>query len=169
MTISLRRTVALGAAGVFALAGTAITATQAQAAPAAPRTCQVSDLYVSAGTASPGAGQLYVTVVFTNTSTTACALRGYPGASLVGVDHAEVAPPATRTGEPVSTVTINPGSSASALLHTTNGPIGGPCSAASTYLRIYPPASYQAVLIPYTLEACSNVFTVSPVHAGTQG
>ncbi|MCX4460055.1 hypothetical protein OG585_45945 [Streptomyces sp. NBC_01340] len=30
-----------------------------------------------------------------------------------------------------------------------------------TYLRVYPPASYKAVLVPAPLRACSNVFSTS--------
>ncbi|MFF4733416.1 hypothetical protein ACFY3M_51150 [Streptomyces mirabilis] len=50
-----------------------------------------------------------------------------------------------------------------AVVRTANGSIGGPCEPTGTDLRVYPPASYKAVLVPAPLRACSNVFSTSPV------
>jgi hypothetical protein len=53
------------------------------------------------------------------------------------------------------------------VVRTANGSIGGPCEATGTYLRVYPPASYKAVLVPAPLRACSNVFSTSLVTSCT--
>jgi hypothetical protein len=131
------------------------------------RTCTVSDLYLSMGQKGAAAGSLYWPIQFTNTSTTRCALRGYPGVSVLDTAHRQIGPAATRTSESYSTVTLSPGGSASAIARTTNGPIGGPCLRTGSYLRVYPPASHTAVLVPAPWKTCSSVFQVGPVN--TQG
>lgn len=163
------RALTIGAAGVLLAAGAGVGASQALAASTAVPTCQAGDLYVSQGTADAGAGQLYVPVVFTNTSTRTCALRGYPGVSLVNAAHKALAPAATRQKETVGTVDLKPAGKASALLHLVNGPIGGACHAASTYVQIYAPASTKAQFLPASLKYCPPTFTVGTVHAGTKG
>ncbi|MEU5536500.1 DUF4232 domain-containing protein [Streptomyces sp. NPDC020362] len=158
------------AAAALATAGVAWSAT-ATAAPAkasrtsaAPRTCAVNDLYVSMGRQEGAAGSLYWPIQFTNTSTTACALRGYPGVSVLDTAHRQIGPAATHSGRSYSTVTLTPGHSASAVVRTTNGPIGGPCLRTGTYLRIYPPASYDATLVPARWTTCSHTFQVGPIN-----
>lgn len=140
------------------------TAAQASQATSSPRTCAVSDLYLSMGRKEGAAGSLYWPVRFTNTSTTRCVLRGYPGVSVLDTAHRQVGPAATRSGRSYSTVTLAPAHSASAVIRTTNGPVGGPCLRTGSYLRIYPPASHTAVLVPADWKICSGVFQVGPVN-----
>ncbi|EST24175.1 hypothetical protein M878_31315 [Streptomyces roseochromogenus subsp. oscitans DS 12.976] len=128
------------------------------------RTCTVSDLYVSTGRKEGAAGSLYWPVRFTNTGTTSCALRGYPGVSVLDTAHHQIGPAATHSGRSYDTVTLTPSHSASAVVRTTNGPVGGPCLRAGTYLRIYPPASRAAALLPAPWKICSGVFQVGPVN-----
>lgn len=129
----------------------------------AVRTCAVGDLYLSMGRQEPAAGSLYWPVKFTNTSTTSCALRGYPGVSALDTAHHQIGPAATRSGRSYGTVTLAPAHSATAVVRTTNGPIGGPCLKTSSYLRIYPPASRTAVLVPARWLVCPH-FQVGPVN-----
>ncbi|MFS4095678.1 DUF4232 domain-containing protein [Streptomyces sp. AF1A] len=131
------------------------------------RTCTVSDLYLSMGRKEGAAGSLYWPLTFTNTSTSSCALRGYPGVSVLDTAHHQIGPAATRSGRSYATVTLAPGHSASAVLRTTNGPVGSPCLRTGTYLRVYPPASYTATLVPAPWTTCSGIFQVGPVN--TQG
>ncbi|MFF4560557.1 DUF4232 domain-containing protein [Streptomyces sp. NPDC001435] len=151
---------ALATAGV---AGSATATTTAQAS-AGPRTCAVKDLYLSMGRAEGAAGSLYQPIRFTNTSTSKCALRGYPGVSVLDTAHRQIGPAATRSGSPYGTVTLAPGHSASAIVRTTNGPIGGPCLRTGTYLRIYPPGSYTSTLVPTRWTTCSHLFQVGPIN-----
>ncbi|MFE1878885.1 DUF4232 domain-containing protein [Streptomyces diastatochromogenes] len=164
---SRRGTVALLTAALAGLtaggAAWGVTSTAAHAS-AGARTCAVSDLYLSMGRKEGAAGSLYWTIRFTNTSTTKCALRGYPGVSALDTAHHQIGPAATRTNESYSTVTLAPAHSTSAVIRTTNGPIGGPCLRTGTYLRIYPPASHTAVLVPARWTVCSGVFQVGPVN-----
>ncbi|MEU1401855.1 DUF4232 domain-containing protein [Streptomyces sp. NPDC005728] len=141
----------------------AATATTARA-PAGPRTCALNDLYLSMGRKEGAAGSLYWSVQFTNTSTTRCALRGYPGVSALDTAHRQIGPAAGRSGRSYSTVTLPPGHSASAVVRTTNGPIGGPCLRTGSYLRIYPPASHSATLVPARWTTCSHTFQVGPIN-----
>lgn len=158
---------ALLSAGLLGLAGagaawstTAATATAAHG----PRTCAVSDLYLSMGRKEGAAGSVYWPIRFTNTSTTDCVLRGYPGVSVLDTAHRQIGPAATHSGRPYATVVLAPAHSASAVIRTTNGPIGGPCLRTGTYLRVYPPASFDAVLVPAPWTICSHLFQVGPVN-----
>lgn len=167
---SRRGIAALVSAGLLGLAGagaawsaTTATATAAQG----PRTCAVGDLYLSMGRKEGAAGSVYWPIRFTNTSTTSCALRGYPGVSALDTAHRQIGPAATHSGRPSATVVLAPAHTVSAVIRTTNGPIGGPCLRTSTYLRVYPPASYRAVLVPASWTICSHLFQVGPVN--TQG
>ncbi|MFC9277920.1 DUF4232 domain-containing protein [Streptomyces collinus] len=151
-------------AAALATAGVAWGTTTAAAAPAGPRTCALNDLYVSIGHKEGAAGSLYWSVVLTNTSSTKCALRGYPGVSALDTAHHRIGPVATRSGTPYATVTLAPAHTATAVLRTTNGPIGGPCRPTASYLRVYPPASHTAVLVPAHWKTCSNIFQTGPVN-----
>lgn len=155
-----------GRGPVTALAAALLGVTAAGAAwsatPAAARTttairaCAVSDLYLSLGAKEGAAGSLYRPVRFTNTSTSTCALRGYPGVSVVDGAHHRIGPAAKHSGSGYGTVTLSPGRSASAVLRTTNGPVGGPCERTGTYLQVYPPASRTATLVPAPWKTCSG-------------
>lgn len=133
-------------------------------APTAVRTCAVSDLYLSMGRKEGAAGSLYWTIRFTDTGTTSCALRGYPGVSVLDTAHRQIGPAATHSGRSYGTVTLTPGHSASAVVRTTNGPVGGPCLRTGAYLRVYPPASRTAALVPAPWTICSGIFQVGPVN-----
>jgi hypothetical protein len=161
-----RRMAAIGAAAVLAAAGTAWGAAQADAS-AGPRTCTTGDLYLSMGRKEAAAGSLYWPIRFTNTSTSTCGLRGYPGVSVLTTAHRQIGPAADRTGEKYSTVKIAPGRTVTAVIRTANGPVGGPCNPSGTYLRIYPPGSHTAVLVPASLRVCSGLFRISPVTTRT--
>ncbi|MFD0393437.1 DUF4232 domain-containing protein [Streptomyces nogalater] len=90
-------------------AGAAWSATPAAArTTTAMRTCAVSDLYLSMGGKEGAAGSLYWPVRFTNTSTTKCALRGYPGVSVLDGAHHRIGPAAGHSGRSYGTVTLSP-------------------------------------------------------------
>ncbi|MFR9798396.1 DUF4232 domain-containing protein [Streptomyces sp. MS06] len=163
-----RRTVT--ASLTAALAGLAAAAGAWGAAPASADpssgtpTCTVGDLYVSLGGKQAAAGSLYQTLRFTNTATHDCALRGYPGVSVLDTAHRQIGPAADRSGRSYSTVVLRPAESASAVVRTANGPVGGACERTGSYLRVYPPASRTAVLVPASFKACSGIFDVGPVN-----
>ncbi|WP_369389032.1 DUF4232 domain-containing protein [Streptomyces sp. CG1] len=158
--------VGLTAAGTAWSATPTAAHTSSTAARTSPslRTCTVSDLHLSMGRKEGAAGSLYWPIRFTNTSTTDCALRGYPGVSVLDTAHHQIGPAATHSGRSYDTVTLTPAHSASAVLRTTNGPVGGPCLRTGTYLRVYTPATRTAILLPAPWTTCSGVFQVGPVN-----
>ncbi|MFE2143274.1 DUF4232 domain-containing protein [Streptomyces sp. NPDC059456] len=164
MTNVLTRAATIAAAMLFATTGAAVGATQASALPSAPA-CRVADLNLAIGGPDGAAGSLYYPINFTNTSTHTCALRGYPGVSVVDVRHHQIGTSAIRTGEPVDAVAVRPGDSVSAVLRTNSEGVAAGCRPTSTYVKVYPPNSYQAVQIPYHLRVC-GAFEISPVQAG---
>ncbi|MBV2357520.1 DUF4232 domain-containing protein [Streptomyces sp. J2-1] len=155
-------TAAAALAGAGALWGT--TTASAAPRPAATHTCSASNLRVSLGRAEGAAGSLYETVRFTNTSKSSCALRGYPGVSVLDSAHHQIGKAATRSGRSYGTVTLKPGHSATSVLRTTNGPIGGACDKPGSYLRFYPPASTSSITVPAKWKTCSHTFQVGPVN-----
>ncbi|WP_377268097.1 DUF4232 domain-containing protein [Peterkaempfera sp. SMS 1(5)a] len=160
-----RRLAASGAAALIGLGGALAGAVPAHAAGAAVRTCSVADLRLSMGRQDVGAGQLHWPIRFTNRSTRTCALRGYPGVSVLDRAHRQIGAAATRNTQSYRTVTLRPGRTAVAVVHTTNGPIGGPCRPTGSSLRVFPPASYRSLLVPAALRVCSQVFSITPVTA----
>jgi Protein of unknown function (DUF4232) len=170
--LSRRGTAASVTAALATLATAGLTWNASATTPAQPvasslRTCTVGHLHLSMGRAEGAAGSLYRPIRFTNTGTTSCALRGYPGVSVLDSAHRQIGPAATRSGRSYGTVALAPAHSASAIIRTTNGPVGGACRSTGSYLRVYPPASYKAVLVPTKWKVCSHVFQVGPVN--TQG
>ncbi|WP_129312407.1 DUF4232 domain-containing protein [Streptomyces sp. L2] len=161
------RRIAATALTIVSTGGVAAGAAQATAdaqASAVLRTCTVNDLYLSMGRKEVAAGSLYWPITFTNTSTTRCALRGYPGVSVLDTAHRQIGLAASASGRPYTTVVLAPARSAAAVIRTSNGPLGGPCLTTGIYLRVYPPASYQAVLVPAPWKICSALFQVGPVN-----
>jgi hypothetical protein len=156
------RVAALASAALLAATGAMVGATQSSASPRTP-TCHVADLYLSVGKSTGGAGSLFYPIQFTNTSTHTCALRGYPGVSVVDIRHHQIGAPATRNAHPVSTVFVHPAQTVFATIRTNNPSVVPTCRPTSTYIRVYPPASFQSVLIPYHLRVCGT-FETNPVQ-----
>ncbi|MFD2122451.1 DUF4232 domain-containing protein [Streptomyces cirratus] len=91
-------------------------------------------------------------ILFTNTSTHTCALRGYPGRQRRGRPPHQIGTSAIRTGEPVDTVSVSPGDTVTAVFRT-NSRGGGTELPAGVGLRQGLPAnSFQAVQIPSHLR-----------------
>ncbi|MHB9856834.1 DUF4232 domain-containing protein [Streptomyces sp. YIM S03343] len=157
------RAMALVSAALLAATGVSIgTVAPAQAAPRTP-TCHVSDLHLSIGMVTGGAGSLFYPIRFTNISHHTCALRGYPGVSLLNSHHHQIGAPATRNPHPVSTVFVRPHRSAFATIRTNNPSVVPTCRPTSTFIRVFPPSSFRSVLIPFHLKVC-GVFQVNPVQ-----
>ena len=114
------------------------------------------------GQADAGAGQLYVPIVFVNTSSNACEMRGFPGVSLLDQNSNQIGQPATREGAEGSVVT-------SALLHTSNGIGGsGTCTPRASAIRVYPPDNTEAIIVPGEFVACGGM-SISTVISGISG
>jgi hypothetical protein len=133
--------------------------------------CASSQLSVTQQNPSVGAGQYNSTLVFTNTSGTACTLTGFPGVSYVAANGVQSGPAAVRTGGPGTTVTLNPGGTADAVLHDSNGISGytpQQCDLTPVQgLRIYPPNQKAALFLPWKTSHCAGTsihpLTIGPV------
>ncbi|MEH0573317.1 DUF4232 domain-containing protein [Streptomyces sp. B21-108] len=156
------RIAALATTALLAATGTMAGAAPSSASPRIP-TCHVADLHLSVGKVTGGAGSLFYPLRFTNTSTHTCSLRGYPGVSVLNSHRHQIGAPATRNAHPVSTVFVHPARTVFATIRTNNPSVVPTCRPTSTYIRVYPPASFQSVLIRYHLKVC-GAFEINPVQ-----
>ncbi|OLT04964.1 hypothetical protein BJF90_21230 [Pseudonocardia sp. CNS-004] len=102
---------------------------------------------------------MYRPLIFTNTGSRTCELRGFPGVSYVaGDDGHQVGPAAAMSGERGGQVPIAPGGTAQAQLQLANVqnyetdachpvPVRG--------LRVYPPGDTAALFVPVEGTGCS--------------
>jgi hypothetical protein len=165
------------AAGTSASSSTP-AATSSSASPTATAgPCATSSLALRHGLSQGYAGGVYEVIDFTNTSSTACTLYGYPGVSLVsGSPYTQIGPAARRTtGTAIRLITLAPGATANALLQIVDAlnypPAScGPVKAAA--LKVYPPNQRAPVYLASTATACAKsvaVLSIGPVQAGSGG
>jgi hypothetical protein len=164
-------------AAAFALACTAIVAVVAapSAATAGTPACSSSSLVIWLDTQGDGAaGSSFYSLQFTNLSSGACQLSGYPGVSAVDLGGRQVGHAAARDSvHPASNVTLPAGGSAHTVLRIVdagNFPRSkcGPVTAAG--LRVYAPGQTASKLIPYPFAACArNTATVLSVEVLQKG
>lgn len=136
--------------------------------------CTTDDLSVTLGTFEGTAGSSYVPIRFTNTSSTACELHGFPGVSFVGKGNGTQlgAPADWDQSQPVVQNTLQPGSVVVSNLRVAQAGNydSSQCQPLTADgLRVYPPHSTQAVFVKAAnLTACQNpaihlLTVVSPV------
>jgi hypothetical protein len=151
-------------------------ATTAPAAPpssagaaAASSRCLATELGLSLGRGDPGAGNVYYPLTLTNKSSHTCVLNGYPGVSLIKRDGGTIGKPADRTGVKFGAVSLAPGKSAEADLHTINkGLKGNGCWSAPDLLKVYPPGSKDSMTLRTSAPVvCGDTFDVGPLHVGS--
>lgn len=130
--------------------------------------CATDQLKGSLGDSQSGAGQRYTVLILTNIGTKACDLRGFPGVSLVDASGKQIGQPATREGNEGATISVQPGQSFSATLHTSAAGMGSACEPTSTQLRVYPPDNTASLMINAAYSACGG-FQVTTLVAGTAG
>lgn len=166
----------LAATAAFA-AGSSGTVLAADTAPAAVPACSAGDLgaWVAVTQGNGAAGSIYYPLQFTNLSRHACAMRGFPGVSVIDRNGHQLGSPAGwDTGVAARTVIIAPGATAHTILRygdatVTTAPGCHPVFSAFE-LRVYPPGQYGATYAAFGLEACSHAgpiyLTVEPVLPG---
>lgn len=129
MTTVRTRLTVLAATGTLAATGLAVgaTAAAAQTTPA----CGNDALAVTRTYVDSGMGHSWMALVYRNTTSRSCTVKGYPGLDAIG-RHGRVLAHARRVsnGQAVRTVTIRPGGYASAAVQweNFNGATGGPCA-----------------------------------------
>ncbi|MEV6047654.1 DUF4232 domain-containing protein [Streptomyces xanthochromogenes] len=157
-----------GAPTTSAVTPSAHTPAPALSSSAGAARCTADRLHLSLGRASPGAGNIYVPLVFTNTGKVACRLQGFPGVSLLSASGARIGEPAQREGGALPAVVLAPGKAAYASLHTVNeGVSDKPCWQAATWVQAYRPGSTEALRVPAdSLRICGAAFDVSALRPG---
>jgi hypothetical protein len=132
------------------------TAGGTQSPPAGIDRCHTGELAGSLVPGSPGAGQRYATLVLTNTGDDPCTIHGFGGVGLVdGAGHALPTRQVRRTEPPATTVTLQPGDTASAQLHWgavagDGDASSGDCQPTPAALQVIPPDETDALSIPWT-------------------
>jgi hypothetical protein len=175
-TVTVTKTASTNSTSVSSTPAPVASATQAgtSQAPAGPGSCQSGALKVALGPGNAAAGSQIIPIQFTNISTSACTLYGYPGVSFTGETYAvQVGPAATRDhSSAAKVITLAPGAVASALIKIVNAQNypAGPCGlTTASGILVYPPNLTKAVGLPYNGFACVhkwNVLTVNAVVAG---
>ncbi|MFE9633309.1 DUF4232 domain-containing protein [Streptomyces sp. NPDC006463] len=163
MSNVLTRAAVTAAAALLATTGASVGATQASTLPMAP-TCRVADLDLAVGDPESAGGSINYPILFTNTTGRTCALRGYPGVSVTDARHHQIGTSAIRTGEAISTVSVFPDDTVTAIMRTNSRSASRSCRPVSTYVKVYPPNSPTAEEIRYNLRVC-GMFEISPVEA----
>lgn len=144
-------------------------ATAKPTTPAPPRTtataspvrqCTTAALRISLGRWEGALGHRYVPVVFTNVGAP-CRITGHPGVSYYGgTDHHQVGEAAVRDPGPRAVLLLHRGESATAWVDQVNVYLYEPeqCGPVPvTGLRVHPPGSTTAVLLPETgANACTK-------------
>lgn len=138
-------------------------------------TCQVSQLAAQLTEGSPGAGQRYATLVFTNNGGQPCTMLGFIGMQLRGMGGATLPTNVVRNSSvPSSTVTLAPGAKAFTVLHwgavaSGNEPTNGPCQPTPNQVQITPPNNTSFLVQPWTFgEVCQQgQIDVNAMQAGT--
>jgi Protein of unknown function (DUF4232) len=136
--------------------------------------CATSVLSGSLGSAGAAAGTAFYSIEFTNTSSSACTLYGYPGVSFVTASGSQVGTPATESSAyPRQLVTLAPGATAHAELGvaTAQNYPTSTCSPVSvSRLKVYPPGQTSAMFLAISTTGCSNtavsILSVQTVQPG---
>jgi hypothetical protein len=129
-----------------------------------PARCATSALHIDLGQGNGAAGSTYVPIHFTNQSSTACTMYGFPGVSFVtGVGGSQIG---ASAGEDRATarrvVTVAPGGKATAVLQVVvaqNFPTAKCKPVTAHWLKVYPPGQTAALYVKFTSAACSSTST----------
>jgi len=148
----------------------------ATSAPSAPAvigpTCRPDQLTLAIKFLGAATGNVGEMAHFTNHSTVACSLYGFPGAQLL---NAQRDPMITHTHwqtsaylyttQPVSHVQMAPGAAAYFVVEWEDVPSGSATSCPlASYLEVTPPNDYSAITIANTVGACGGNLYISPVE-----
>lgn len=170
----------LGPSSPTGPAGNAGVGTQSPTPAGTPGTtgCRKAELAVTTAGQSGGSGHRGVVLVFTNSGTRSCQLRGYPGVAALDAAGAQVAQ-ARRTsagylgglasGAQIPAVTLSAGQSASAMVEALafNAADGSACTAYRGLL-VTAPDDVESTRLPWDTDGCSDL-QVHPVVPGTTG
>ncbi|GAA5117071.1 DUF4232 domain-containing protein [Pseudonocardia adelaidensis] len=153
-------TAGVSSAGAPAAAATRAIEPAEQADGADLPRCTTGELSVSLGDGDAAAGSVYRALVFTNSGSRTCELRGFPGVSYVaGDDGHQVGPAAAMSGERGGQVPIPPGGTAQAQLQLPNVQNFDPADCHPVPvrgLRVYPPGDTASLFVQMDGTGCST-------------
>lgn len=149
-----------------ATALTALAAIAAAPSQASTPACTSRALDVWLNTqGSQAAGSTYYKLEFTNLSSRACTVRGYPGVSAITTSGRQLGSPAGRNPAHASRiVTIARGGSAVAVLQVTDAHNFPPASCrlvTAAGLRVYAPGATLAKTVSFPFSTCAKAGTVT--------
>lgn len=126
-----------------------------------PAKCATSGLVVWLDTNGDGAaGSTFFHLNFTNLSSRACTLVGYPGVSAVDLAGHQLGSAADRNpSQAVRVVSLARGASVTAVLRiaaAANFPSSQCRRVTAAGLRVFPPNQTASKLIPFPFQACSR-------------
>ena len=147
-------------------------------APPGPGPCLTGELRLAVGRQNGAAGTIYYPLDFTNASSAACTMYGYPGVAFVTSQGGSVvgAPAGRRLigGIVPALITLQPGATAHATLAISDVLVGNQChhhQVPVSTIQVYPPDQYTALFAPFSGTGCANkslvVMWVSPVTSGS--
>jgi len=158
-----------------ATAGSATTATLTAARAAATvRPCTASDLgvWIPPSQGNGAAGTIFYPLEFTNLSSSACSMYGFPGVSALSRSGHQLGAPAIWPGGTRHTVTLAPGATAHATLAYHDAAVGSypPADQAQAFeLRVYPPGQRSAQEAYWDLTVLTirvPYLSVGPIQPG---
>jgi len=145
---------------------------------APPGLCRNKDLRLAVGQQNGAAGTVYYPLDFTNVSSAACTMYGYPGVAFVTAQGGSLigAPAGRRVidGITPTLVTLQPGATAHATLAISDVLVSNQChnhQVPVTMVQVYPPDQYTALFAPFSRTGCADkslvVMWVSAVTPGS--
>jgi len=174
----MRRAPTHGWCSAAALALTVGTTTFAMGAATAAgteagRACEPATIAVSFGSTGLDASHVDAYLVFTNTSSTACTLDGYPTVHYVTKGGAAIGSPSRPAVAAHEPVLLEKGRSAHSLLRSSVPGVWPPtaCKATRDFgIRVTPPGSAHASVLHFPESVCSGTAvheaTTAPVRGG---
>lgn len=170
VTLAMRALLALNVAAVTMLGGLLFTS---QPAAAAATKCQIADLRLSVAYSNGAAGSFFYNVRFKNTSTHACTISGFPTIFLVDNNGSTIKTPAKVSPSQYTVVTLQPGSTAHAVMDIPDSNIASRCvNRVATALRVTPFSVVGSLQTPFAkpsgfppIKWCPN-FSATRVAAG---
>jgi Protein of unknown function (DUF4232) len=152
------------------------TSPPASASPASsgPQPCPTTGLKLAVGQPNGAAGTIFYPLDFTNTSSSACTMYGYPGVAFVSAPGgSQIGAPAARRSPPVpALVTLAPGATAHATLAVSDVLVGNNCvhKVQVKWVQVYPPDQFSALFARLNRPGCADKSLVTiGVTAVTSG
>jgi hypothetical protein len=134
--------------------------TSASPASSGPQPCATTSLKLAVGQANGAAGTIFYPLDFTNTSSSACTMYGYPGVAFVSSPGGSViGAPAKRRSPPVpALVTLAPGATVHATLAVSDVLIGNNCvhKVQVKWVQVYPPDQFSALFARLNRPGCAD-------------